>query len=70
MRLTYLKPTLKDLSQGSRLSFVRQIRKLSQDNMADKLGLTGETKRRTIARYERGDRVPSKERLEELSNIL
>ena len=70
MRYVYLKPELKGLSQGSRIAFVREFRYLTQDNVSDKLGLTGECKRRSMARYERGDRVPKEERLQEIANIL
>jgi len=70
MRYVYLKPELKDLSQGSRIAFAREFRYLTQDNVSDKLGLTGECKRRSMARYERGDRVPKEERLQEIANIL
>ena len=48
MRLFYVKPELRDLSQGSRIAFVRQLRHLSQDFVSDYLGLTGECKRRSI----------------------
>ena len=70
MRYVYLKPELNNLSQGSRIAFVREFRYMTQDNVSDKLGLTGECKRRSMARYERGDRVPKKERLQEIANIL
>ncbi len=70
MRLIYLKPKLNDLSQGSRIAFVRQFRQLTQDELADKLKLNGERKRRTIARYENGERVPKEDRLLEIANIL
>ena len=70
MRYVYLKPELNNLSQGSRIAFVREFRYLTQDNVSDKLGLTGECKRRSMARYERGDRVPKEERLQEIANIL
>ena len=70
MRLIYTKPKLKDLSQGSRIAFVRQFRFLTQYDVSDKLGLTGECKRRTMTRYERGDRNPKDERLTEIANIL
>ena len=43
---------------------------MTQDEVSDKLGLTGECKRRSIARYERGDRVPKEKRLREIANIL
>lgn len=70
MRYVYLKPELNDLSQGSRIAFVREFRYMTQDNVSDKLGLTGECKRRSMARYERGDRVPKEARLKEIANIL
>lgn len=70
MRLLCTKPKLKDMSQGSRIAFVRQFRRLTQDNVSEKLGLTGEAKRRTMARYERGDRTSKNDRLLEIANIL
>ena len=70
MRLLYMKPKLKDLSQGSRISFIRQYRRMSQDEVSDKLGITGECKRRTMTRYERGNRLPSDNRLKEIADIL
>ena len=63
-------PILDDLSQGSRISYIRQFRSLSQDDVSDSLGLTGESKRRTMTRYESGVRAPKEERLKELSKIL
>ena len=48
----YLIPKLYDLSQGSRIKFVRIFRHLTQDNISDDLGKTGENKRRTLTRYE------------------
>lgn len=56
MRLLYTKPELEDLSQGSRIAFARNFRFMTQDEVSDKLGLTGECKRRTMTRYEKGDR--------------
>ena len=70
MRLLYTKPELKDLSQGSRIAFVRQFRLMTQDEVSDKLGLTGECKRRTMTRYETGERNPKDDRTYELSKIL
>ena len=70
MRIIYSKPSLKNLSQGERISYIRQLRMMSQDEVSDKLGLKGECKRRTMTRYERGDRNPKQYRLKELSNIL
>jgi hypothetical protein len=53
MRLVYSRPTLDDLSQGSRIAYARQFRFMSQDELSDKLGITGENKRRTMTRYEK-----------------
>lgn len=38
MRLYYIRPELRDLSQGSRIAFVRQFRHMTQDEVAGKLG--------------------------------
>lgn len=70
MKYIYLKPELENLSQGERIAFARQVRRMSQDELADKLGFTGESKRRGVARYERGDRVPKEYRLKEIAGIL
>ena len=68
--LIYFRPELDDLSQGSRIKFIRIFRHLTQDNISADLGITGENKRRTLTRYEKGERNPSQARLNELSNIL
>ena len=70
MRYLYLKPKLKDLTQGSRIAFARQFRRLTQNEVSEKLGLSGESKRVNMARYERGERTPKEDRLIELANIL
>ena len=70
MRILYTKPELEDLSQGSRIAFARQFRFMTQDNVSDKLGLTGECKRRTMTRYEKGDRNHKDERTKEIADIL
>ena len=70
MKYVYFKPELKNLSQGERIAFVRQFRRLTQDNVSEKLGITGENKRRAMARYEIGERSPKSDRLLELSKIL
>lgn len=70
MRVLYTKPVLKDLSQGSRIAFARQFRRVSQDYVSDNLGLTGECKRRTMTRYEKGERIPKDDRTLEISKIL
>ncbi len=64
------RPKLKDLSQVSRIAFVRQFRWLTQDYVSDKLGINGECKRRTMTRYERGNRNLKEKRTKEIAVIL
>lgn len=66
----FLRPRLKDLSQGSRICYVRQLRGMTQDELASKLGFTDDRKRRHITRYETNERIPKDDRLEELAKIL
>ena len=66
----YTKPELLDLSQGSRIAFARQFRFMTQDNVSDRLGLTGECKRRTMTRYEKGERNPKDDRTSKIAEIL
>lgn len=70
MRLIYLKPRLRDLTIGSRIAFVRQFRNLTQEDVSEKLGLSGENKGSTMTRYEKGERLPKENRLLELSKIF
>lgn len=68
--VVYSRPIIYNLSQGSRIRFIRCFRHLTQDNVSDDLGISGECKRRTMTRYETGSRMPSKERLKDLASIL
>ena len=70
MQYLFLKPKLKDLTQGSRIAFARQFRKFTQDEVSEKLGLTGENKRVNMTRYEKGERTPKDDKLIEIANIL
>jgi len=70
MRLVYLKHALDDLSQGQRISFARQIRLLTQDDLSDKLGITGDNKRRTITKYEKGEINQKEDRTRIIADIL
>ena len=65
----YFKPMLKNLSQGARLEYVRKLKYMSKDDVADYFDLGGERKERTISRYENNSRVPSNERLKELAKL-
>ncbi len=66
----YTYPELKDLSVGSRIAFVRKFRRKTQDNISKELGLTSDNRRRTMTRYEKGERNPKEERTREIANIL
>ena len=63
------KPALENLSQGARLKYIRKLRYLEKDYVADYFELGGERKERTISRYENNSRLPNKERLIELANL-
>ena len=64
------KPKLKDLSQGSRIAFARYYRNMTQHELSNSLGLTGACKRRTMTRYEKGQRNPKEDRTKEIAKIL
>ena len=61
---------LKDLSQGSRIAYVRHFRRMTQHNVADKLGVKHDNKRRIMTRYEKGERNPKEDRTKEIAKIL
>ena len=70
MKLIYSRPILRDLSQGSRIAFSRQFRTMTQDDIAKELGISGECRRRTMTRYEKGDRNPEECRTKKIAEIL
>lgn len=70
MKLIYSRPILRDMSQGSRIAFSRQFRIMTQDDVAKELGVTGECRRRTMTRYEKGDRNPEECRTKKIAEIL
>ena len=70
MKLMYSRPILRDLSQGARIAFVRQFRAKTQDEIAGLLGATGEYRRRTMTRYEKGDRNPATARAKLIAELL
>ncbi len=70
MRRIYFRHELDNLTQGARIAFIRQFRGLTQEEVAEELGMKKENKRRGMARYESGERVPKEDRLLEIANIL
>lgn len=67
--MMFLKPFLKNLSQGARLEYVREFRNMSKDEVADYFGFGGESKTRSISRYENNSRVPHNGKLEEFAKL-
>ena len=65
----YRKPTLKNLSQGARLEYVRRIRHMDMDDVADYFGFGGMYPRKTFKSYETNYREPSKERLKDIAEL-
>lgn len=63
MNMYFRKPTLKNLSQGARLEYVRRLRHMDADDVAEYFGFGGEDPHKTFRYYENNDRGPSKERL-------
>ena len=68
MRLLYTR--VRRFISSLKNTFIRQFRVMTQDEVSDKLGLTGECKRRTMIRYKKRDRNPKDDRAMEISKIL
>lgn len=67
--MLYVKNELIDLSQEFIIFFVRKIRLLSQYKISEYVELTDKYKRRTMTRYEKGDRN-SKDKVKEIIKLL
>ena len=65
----FRKPTLKNLSQGARLEYVRRLRHMDADDVAEYFGFGGEDPHKTFRYYENNDRGPSKERLMDIADL-
>lgn len=66
----FFKPELENLSQGARLKFVRELRYMSNPNVAEFLELGGEKSTDSIDKNERNAREPQLERLKELADLF
>lgn len=69
MNMFYIKPTLKNLSQGARLEYVREFRHMSKEDVVAYFEFGGDEPNKTIRSYESNVRHPSKIRLEELAKL-
>lgn len=65
----YRKPTLKNLSQGARLEYVRRLRHINEDDVVEYFGFGGRYPRKTFKSYEANYREPSKERLKDIAEL-
>lgn len=65
----YAKPTLKNLSQGERLKYIRRYRYMTADDVAAYFGFGGKEPNKTIREYENNTTSPSPSRLEELAKL-
>ena len=65
----FKKPTLNNLSQGARLEYVRRIRHMDMDDVADYFGFGGNDPHKTFNSYENNYRHPSKERLKDIAEL-
>ena len=64
----YSKQTLKNVSQGARLEYIRKLRYMSTDDVAKYFGFGGKDPHKTFNSYENNYREPSKGRLKEISD--
>lgn len=65
----FKKPKLNNLSQGARLEYVRRIRHMDMDDVADYFGFGGNDPHKTFNSYENNYRHPSKERLKDIAEL-
>ena len=65
----FKKPTPSNLSQGARLEYVRRLRHMDMDDVADYFGFRGYVPRKTFISYENNYRYPSKERLKDIAEL-
>ena len=65
----YIKPNLKNLSQGARLEYIREVRHMSKEDVAAYFGYGGKEPTKTIREYEGNSTSPSPKRLEELAEL-
>lgn len=69
MKMYFKKPKLNNLSQGARLEYVRRIRHMDMDDVADYFGFGGNDPHKTFNSYENNYRHPSKERLKDTAEL-
>ncbi len=66
----YIKPNLKNMSQGARLEYIRKVRHMTKEDVAAYFGFEGREPNKTIREYENNTTGPSPSRLEELAELF
>lgn len=66
----YIKPNLKNMSQGARLEYIREVRHMTKEDVADYFVFGGREPNKTIREYENNTTSPSQSRLEELAELF
>lgn len=64
----YIKPNLKNMSQGARLEYIREVRHMTKEDVAAYFGFGGREPNKTIREYENNTTSPS--RLEKLAELF
>ena len=65
----YIKPNLKNMSQGTRLEYIREVRHMTKEDVATYFWFGGKEPNKTIREYENNTTSPSPSRLEELAKL-
>ena len=61
---------LKNLTVGSRISYIRRFRGMTQQELGNAIGIKGTKARNIICRYERTGRVPRDGVLKEIAKTI
>ena len=70
MAVYYSRPKLTSLKQGDRLAFVRQFRRMSQQQLGERIGMPPAHARTLVSRLEKHDRDLKPDRLEAIAAVL
>lgn len=65
----YIKPNLKNMSQGAILEYIGGVRHMTKEDVAAYFGFGGKEPNKTIREYENNNTSPTPSRLEELAKL-
>ena len=63
-------PRLRSLSCGARIAYIRQFRGMTQQCLGEAIGLEKEKVRNRVCRYEKDGRIPKRDRLVKIAEVL